>query len=697
MRILKAIILFAILLRVLNLGAQSYSWVVAAKVKYVTTGVGAISVWDMEVDRKGNSYPTGALTGVAYAGLDTVQGGGPNSHKSFTAKVSNTGKFIWAKTTYGHKSYGIGVDYKGNSYTAGSLLGGDMFVEKLDTSGNSLWTKDFYCNSPTWDYITDIVTDSIGNSYVTGYFFNTITIGTITLNNGGPYGNVFLAKLNTSGNVIWVKKIGGNSSSLVAQEIVIDKNYNVYLTGNFSGPTDFGGTILTDSTTSDVYVAKYDSAGVLLYVSSVLKYTSLGNPSVNSVGITVDKKGSVYITGFFNGKLTYGSTTVQNAGISASDNDIFVAKINSFGKTIWAKKAGTTDNDQGWTVAVDECYNVWVAGQIQGCSGCQAIFDTQTYPSPSATINHFVAKYSNSGVIQNVKTSTSNVHEQIISMKSMPNGNIKHTGIFGLVGSSVKDTVEFDTQDYISQTDTNYLYVAQINNCNSNYNDLSYNIPNPLCEGVQVNFASGNPNTSWSNGSNGQNISITNVPFIWADITTCNNCIKRDSVHLNFQNLPVANFTFNVTSYSVALTNNSNYSTSYLWDFGDSQTSSLVNPVHTYSSTGTYTIILTASNICGSSTYSIVISISAPGIKEIEKENISVYPTILEKGIIKITGNNLSNKDFKLNNLMGETIQEGKISDINEIEIYYIENAGIYQLIIEQESKVYCVKLIIIK
>ena len=106
---------------------------------------------------------------------------------------------------------------------------------------------------------------------------------------------------------------------------------------------------------------------------------------------------------------------------------------------------------------------------------------------------------------------------------------------------------------------------------------------------------------------------------------------------------------------------------------------------------------LTASNICGSSTYSIVISISAPGIKEIEKENISVYPTILEKGIIKITGNNLSNKDFKLNNLMGETIQEGKISDINEIEIYYIENAGIYQLIIEQESKVYCVKLIIIK
>ena len=40
-------------------------------------------------------------------------------------------RFVWAKRTYGHKSYGIGVDYDGNCYTAGSIKGGNMFFLKL--------------------------------------------------------------------------------------------------------------------------------------------------------------------------------------------------------------------------------------------------------------------------------------------------------------------------------------------------------------------------------------------------------------------------------------------------------------------------------------------------------------------------------------------------------------------------------------
>ena len=85
-----------------------------------------------------------------------------------------------------------------------------MFVEKLDSLGNSLWTLDLQSNSTIWDYVTDLVTDSAGNSYVTGYFFNTISIGTYTLNNtGSSFGNVFLTKINTNGNVLWAKQIGG--------------------------------------------------------------------------------------------------------------------------------------------------------------------------------------------------------------------------------------------------------------------------------------------------------------------------------------------------------------------------------------------------------------------------------------------------------------------------------------------------------
>lgn len=693
---MKTILSTLLIISFIKTKAQVYSWVAATKVNYVGSGTGAITVWDLELDRQGNSYVTGALTGTAYAGADTVYGGGgANNHTSYTSKISNTGQILWAKTTYGHKSYGVGVDYLGNSYTAGSLQGGNMFAEKLDQNGNSVWTIDFYSNSTIWDYVTDIVTDSIGNSYITGYFFNSITIGSFTLNNAGSYGNVFITKINPSGYVLWAKKIGGNSSSLVAQEIIIDKKYNLYITGSFSGLTDFGGITMTDSTTADIFVAKYDTTGSLISANSVLKYTLFpsNGSSVNSLAIAVDKKSNVYITGYFNGKLTYGSNTLQSTG-SISDDDIFVAKVNKFGQTVWAKKAGTTNNDQGWAIALDECSNVWIGGRIQGCASCQAIFDTQTYPSPSSTINSFVAKYSNSGVIQNVKTSTSNVQEYVISMKSMPSGNIVNTGLFGFNGSSVTDTIDFDSHDYISMQDTNYLFAAQINNCSADYNDLIYNIPNPLCQGTQLNLSSGNPNTYWYDGSNGQTIVVNNDSYAWADITTCNSCIKRDSIHIQFIKLPIASFSTSVNSFTTSFTNSSNFATSYAWDFGDTQTSTLINPTHTYSNTGTYTVILTASNICGSNTYSFVINIIATEIANYSKSNFYVYPTLVQNQNIRIAGVDLSNSPFKLINVFGQTIISSQISDTNEIEIPKDIAAGMYNLIIDFKDLQYCKKVI---
>ncbi|MFN0034303.1 MAG: PKD domain-containing protein [Saprospiraceae bacterium] len=79
--------------------------------------------------------------------------------------------------------------------------------------------------------------------------------------------------------------------------------------------------------------------------------------------------------------------------------------------------------------------------------------------------------------------------------------------------------------------------------------------------------------------------------------------------------VPAANFSAAVNGLTATFTNSSlNGPTSFHWNFGDGNSSTLANPVHTYSTGGTYNVVLTATNVCGTSTKSreVVITSTAP-------------------------------------------------------------------------------------
>jgi hypothetical protein len=70
---------------------------------------------------------------------------------------------------------------------------------------------------------------------------------------------------------------------------------------------------------------------------------------------------------------------------------------------------------------------------------------------------------------------------------------------------------------------------------------------------------------------------------------------------------PSANYTASPTTVNsgstiVTFTNTSTNSVAYYWDFGDGTSSTLANPTHIFSNTGTYTVNLTASQGCNSNT-----------------------------------------------------------------------------------------------
>jgi hypothetical protein len=299
------------------------------------------------VDEAENSYVTGFFWGSTTFGEGThaITLTNINLATIFLAKYDGNGNLAWVKQAggeFGDGGNGVAVDGAGNSFVAGQFVGPatfgegansiilnavgvSIFVARYDTNGNLVWAKQV-SGSPTRSG-NGITLDGTGNSYVTGSFQGTATFGeglnTVTLTSAGAR-DIFLAKYDGSGSLIWVKQAGGSSSD-EAQDVANDGTNNSTVTGFFQGTATFGEGIdtvtLTSVGSSDIFVAKYDSGGNLIWVRQAGGSLPDQGNSIASTGNDL-----TYVTGFFQGMATFGSgastITLTSAGIS----DIFAAR-----------------------------------------------------------------------------------------------------------------------------------------------------------------------------------------------------------------------------------------------------------------------------------------------------------------------------------------------------------------------------------
>jgi hypothetical protein len=280
------------------------------------------------------------------------------------------------------------------------------------------------------DCTTGITTDAIGNVYVVGNFDSpTLTLGSTTLNNAGNW-DVFLAKYDAAGNVLWAVGAGGTSRD-ECYGIVIDANDNVYIHGWFGSPSiTFGATILlnTDFAGSEIFLVKYNSAGTVLWAKKQ------GGTGVDKGhDIAVDASGNVYATGFFQSStITFGSTTLTNAGPMYT-KDMYIVKYDSSGNAIWAKKAGGSQDDEGWSIAVDGSGNAFVCGQFTSPSlafGSNILMNAGQY-------DLFIAKYDAAGNLQWGRGAGGIDFDVTLSVTTDANGNAYMTGWY------TNDTITF--------------------------------------------------------------------------------------------------------------------------------------------------------------------------------------------------------------------------------------------------------------
>lgn len=321
------------------------------------------------VDMNGDLYINGHFRSDSIM-LDTITLLNPYPYysKSFLAKYDNSGNLIWIKSptnTFGAVFFsGLSIDNQGHVYSAGGFTcnsvtfgsvtltnnivpSSQFFVAKHDSNGNTLWAK----SSDTTNSCAagDICVDTAGSVFVSGSHWGT----------GGFY-DIFMAKYGANGNKFWRKNFGTNYDENISG--IGTYQGNVYISGYFTDSTIvFGGDTLTNLNPihPNSYIAKCDGDGNFLWARGASNSTEQNK--INS--LFVDNKGSAYGIGYFESpSIGFGSMTVNNTNNFL--NDAFAVKVDSFGKTMWLKKFGGQNHEQGNVICVDNADDILVAGQM---------------------------------------------------------------------------------------------------------------------------------------------------------------------------------------------------------------------------------------------------------------------------------------------------------------------------------------------
>ncbi len=253
------------------------------------------------------------------------------------------------------------------------------------------WAKRVASTTTDLEFPLGMALDSQGNSYVTSWFDGTNDFGGVTLTNttGGGQ-DIFVAKYDAAGVLQWAKRAGGNTPEWDAGcGIGVDNAGNVYVTGAFVGTADFDGLTLTGSTRNEFFLAKYDRAGTVQWVRE-----STGGSSVYGTALAVDSEGNSYATGYADNSLSVTFGTTELASASLSGYSAFLVKYDNTGTVRWAQLMGGPGHTYAVKVAVDAAGNVYVRGSFSENMTIGTSNLVSTGPDDA-----FIAKFNSAGTL----------------------------------------------------------------------------------------------------------------------------------------------------------------------------------------------------------------------------------------------------------------------------------------------------------
>ncbi|HNU34532.1 MAG TPA: SBBP repeat-containing protein [Bacteroidia bacterium] len=350
--------------------------------------------FDMTIDNNGNTYAVGYFTdSVDFdPGPDTLVFQTPGiagDADAFVMKTDSLGDLVWVKiisSINSETSNTITIDNLGYIYVSGNFEGtvnfdfgqsnfsitafgnNDVFILKLDINGNFIWAKQIGGITDESSRDIKILGDKL---YLTGTFTSTVDfdLGVGTFNLTSVAGrDAFVCKLDTGGNLIWAKQLGGAGTYQDGNALAIDTLGNVYVTGRFNGTIDLdpGAGVFNVSTPTgntldmDAFICKLNTVGD--FVWGMKLGSNLGDESYK---IILDVLGNVYACGVFYNTIDFDPGTGVFNMTSAGGADFFMLKLDSDGNFGWAKRLGNTNNDFG-IISTDAYGSLYICGAFIG-------------------------------------------------------------------------------------------------------------------------------------------------------------------------------------------------------------------------------------------------------------------------------------------------------------------------------------------
>jgi hypothetical protein len=375
----------------------------------------ALTSTDNAVDAAGNTYVTGMLAGAIDFDPEVFHPDGSDiltprgETDAYVAKYAPDNSLIWARrmgsdrNTDGEikeKGEAVSLDGAGNVLVAGlfyeqadfgpitvtSAGSSDAFIAKLDTSGNVLWAKGR--GGTGQEYNSEIATDAAGNVVWAG---RTGTTG------------FEVRKYSPTGSAVWSKAIVNTGGA--AGGVATDASGNVFVCGAFNGTVDFNPdpkktayvTGATAASGVNGYVLKLTAAGVFGWVAPfVAKTAQSPDARVDFKDIAVDSAGSVIVGGRFRGQVDFNPSASVDTRLPYTGDPVgdgVVVKLSSGGALTWATPLGGGRLN---AVAVD------ASGAVHATGNFGTTF-TPGFGLPALTNNDgpdvFVTKLSASGAV----------------------------------------------------------------------------------------------------------------------------------------------------------------------------------------------------------------------------------------------------------------------------------------------------------